>query len=191
MSNVCNLCDSEKFHILFHPELSDLNSKSEFYSHCRHIKSKLLVKKQKRRKKGHGWTLVPWEYFLIPHYAIFLFCLFSYSSKPEESRPLLETLSSLIKEWLIKTLLMLDCPSYYFNFILIYSFYFILFCFILFHSHLTSIWLNHPFYFFILFHFVYSLSYFFSFSSCLPPNNRIIHLSYLFIMNWSIRTNRK
>ena len=55
VSNVCNLCDSEKFHILFHPELSDLNSKSEFYSHCRHIKSKLLVKKQiKRRKKGHG-----------------------------------------------------------------------------------------------------------------------------------------
>ena len=51
VSNVCNLCDSEKFNILFHPELSDLNCKSEFYSHCRHIKSKLLVK---RKKKGHG-----------------------------------------------------------------------------------------------------------------------------------------
>ena len=51
VSNVFNLCDSEKFNILFHPELSDLNCKSEFYSHCRHIKSKLLVK---RKKKGHG-----------------------------------------------------------------------------------------------------------------------------------------
>ena len=51
VSNVCSLCDREKFRILFNPELAELNSKSEFYSHCIHKKSRLLVKK---RKKGHG-----------------------------------------------------------------------------------------------------------------------------------------
>ena len=51
ISNVCSLCDREKFRILFNPELADLNSKSEFYSHCIHKKSRLLVK---RKKKGPG-----------------------------------------------------------------------------------------------------------------------------------------
>ena len=53
VSNVCTLCNKEKYHILFNPELADLNSKSEFYSHCRHKKSKLLVKKE-RKRKGPG-----------------------------------------------------------------------------------------------------------------------------------------
>ena len=54
-TNVCTLCDCEKFHILFNPELSDLNKKSEFYSHCMHKKSKLLIKKKRgRKKKGPG-----------------------------------------------------------------------------------------------------------------------------------------
>ena len=51
VNNVCNLCNKEKFHILFNPELADLNSKSEFFSHCRHKRSRLLVKKP---RKGHG-----------------------------------------------------------------------------------------------------------------------------------------
>ena len=51
VTNVCNLCNKEKFHILFNPGLADLNSKSEFFSHCRHKRSRLLVK---RPKKGHG-----------------------------------------------------------------------------------------------------------------------------------------
>ena len=50
-TNVCNLCNKEKFHILFNPDLADLNSKSEFFSHCRHKRSRLLVKKP---KKGPG-----------------------------------------------------------------------------------------------------------------------------------------
>ena len=53
VSNVCTLCNKEKYHILFNPGLADLNSKSEFYSHCRHKKSKLLVKKE-RKRKGPG-----------------------------------------------------------------------------------------------------------------------------------------
>ena len=53
ISGICILCNREKFYILFHPELSDLNSRSEFYSHCRHIKSKLLIKKE-RKKTGPG-----------------------------------------------------------------------------------------------------------------------------------------
>ena len=55
VTNVCTLCDSEKFNILFKPELADLNKKSEFYSHCMHKKSKLLIKKKRgRKKKGPG-----------------------------------------------------------------------------------------------------------------------------------------
>ena len=50
-TNVCNLCNKEKYHILFNPNLADLNSKSEFFSHCRHKRSRLLVKKP---KKGPG-----------------------------------------------------------------------------------------------------------------------------------------
>ena len=54
-SEVNTLCDCEKFNILFNPELADLNKKSEFYSHCMHKKSKLLIKKKRgRKKKGPG-----------------------------------------------------------------------------------------------------------------------------------------
>ena len=55
VSNVCTLCNLEKFSILFCPELADLNSKSEMYSNCRHKQSILLVpKKRKKKKKGPG-----------------------------------------------------------------------------------------------------------------------------------------
>ena len=50
-SKICPLCDCEKFNILFKPEIADLNRKSEFYSHCMHIKPQLLVPK---KKKGPG-----------------------------------------------------------------------------------------------------------------------------------------
>ena len=54
-TNVCTLCDCEKFNILFYPELADINKKSEFYSNCPHKKSKLLIKKKRGRpKKGPG-----------------------------------------------------------------------------------------------------------------------------------------
>ena len=56
VTNVCTLCDCEKFFILFHPNLADLNKKNEFYSHCMHKKSKLLIKKKRGRpKKSPGW----------------------------------------------------------------------------------------------------------------------------------------
>ena len=53
VSNVCNLCTKEKFHILFRPELSLLNSRNEIYSNCRHKQSLLLVSKV-RKKKSPG-----------------------------------------------------------------------------------------------------------------------------------------
>ena len=56
VTNVCTLCDAEKYHILFNPELADINKKSEFYSNCSHKKSKLLIKKKRgRKKKSPGW----------------------------------------------------------------------------------------------------------------------------------------
>ena len=55
VSKMCTLCNLEKFSILFSPELSDLNSKSEMYSNCRHKQSILLVpKERKKKKKGPG-----------------------------------------------------------------------------------------------------------------------------------------
>ena len=40
----CNLCLREKFNIIFNPQLCSLNSRQEVFSHCRHIKTKLLWK---------------------------------------------------------------------------------------------------------------------------------------------------
>ena len=51
ISNTCSLCTSEKYFILFHPTLSDLNSKREIYSNCRHKQSILLVPKERKSKK--------------------------------------------------------------------------------------------------------------------------------------------
>ena len=41
-TNVCQLCLKEAFHIIFDPELADLNCKSEIFSSCRHRKGSLL-----------------------------------------------------------------------------------------------------------------------------------------------------
>ena len=43
-TNSCRLCLREKFTIMFKPELSSLNQKDEFFSHCRHKLAKLLDK---------------------------------------------------------------------------------------------------------------------------------------------------
>ena len=43
-TNICRLCTLEKHHILFHPEDSSLNQRSEFFTVCRH-KEKHLLKK--------------------------------------------------------------------------------------------------------------------------------------------------
>ena len=41
-NRTCRLCLQEKFHIMFHPEGATLNSRSEFYSTCRHRLKPLL-----------------------------------------------------------------------------------------------------------------------------------------------------
>ena len=42
ITNICQLCTKEKFHIIFHPELSSLNSRNELFSSCRHKMKQLL-----------------------------------------------------------------------------------------------------------------------------------------------------
>ena len=42
VTSKCQLCIREKYHILLSPYSASLNSRQELYSHCRHIRSKLL-----------------------------------------------------------------------------------------------------------------------------------------------------
>ena len=44
ITNFCRLCTLEKHHILFHPEDSTLNQRSEFFTVCRHKEKHLLMK---------------------------------------------------------------------------------------------------------------------------------------------------
>ncbi len=44
ISNICRLCIQEKHYILFHPEDSSLNQRSEFFTVCRHKEKHLLMK---------------------------------------------------------------------------------------------------------------------------------------------------
>ena len=44
ITNICRLCILEKHHILFHPEDSSLNQRSEFFTICRHKEKHLLMK---------------------------------------------------------------------------------------------------------------------------------------------------
>ena len=53
ISGICALCIREKFYIMFEPTSADLNGRSEILSNCRHKSSKLLIKKE-RKKKGPG-----------------------------------------------------------------------------------------------------------------------------------------
>ena len=51
---VCQLCTREAYHIVFFPQLAELNSRSEIFSACRHKKSKLLFPPERGRKKSPG-----------------------------------------------------------------------------------------------------------------------------------------
>ena len=42
VTSKCQLCIREKYHILLSPYSTSLNSRQELFSHCRHIRSKLL-----------------------------------------------------------------------------------------------------------------------------------------------------
>ena len=44
ITNICRLCILEKHHILFHPEDSSLNQRSEFFTVCKHQEKHLLMK---------------------------------------------------------------------------------------------------------------------------------------------------
>ena len=50
VTDKCGLCIKEKYYIMFYPNLANLNDKSESYSHCRHKKSKLMIKPVKKTK---------------------------------------------------------------------------------------------------------------------------------------------
>ena len=54
VSGVCQLCTREAYYITFYPDLALLNAKSEIFSACRHKKQKLLIPKEKRKKKPPG-----------------------------------------------------------------------------------------------------------------------------------------
>jgi hypothetical protein len=41
-SGKCLLCLTEKFYIIFHPEMASLNSRNELVSHCRHKKKSMI-----------------------------------------------------------------------------------------------------------------------------------------------------
>ena len=56
VTNVCQLCTREAYYIIFHPELANLNSRSEIFSACRHKKSKLLFPPEKKPKKKSPGT---------------------------------------------------------------------------------------------------------------------------------------
>ena len=42
VTNKCQLCIREKYHIAFNPSSATLNSRQEIFAHCRHQRSKLL-----------------------------------------------------------------------------------------------------------------------------------------------------
>ena len=52
ISGKCALCIKEKFYILFRPTSADLNSRNEMFSNCRHKISKLLIKRERKKKPG-------------------------------------------------------------------------------------------------------------------------------------------
>ena len=47
----CQLCLTEKFYIMYRPDLAQLNKREEIFNHCRHKELALLVKPGKKRKK--------------------------------------------------------------------------------------------------------------------------------------------
>ena len=50
VTNVCQLCTREAYHIISKPESANLNFKSEIFSACRHLKSKLLFPIERKSK---------------------------------------------------------------------------------------------------------------------------------------------
>jgi hypothetical protein len=51
-TGVCNLCTSEKWHIIFKSENATLNRRQELFNHCRHKERLLIVDSRRLRKRG-------------------------------------------------------------------------------------------------------------------------------------------
>ena len=51
VTNICRLCLTEKYFIMFKPEGANINSRSEFFSSCRHRISRLLCPSTRGRPK--------------------------------------------------------------------------------------------------------------------------------------------
>ena len=51
-TNICNLCNKEKFFILFRPETSTLNKRDEILSKCPHRRGKLIENNQYKGAKS-------------------------------------------------------------------------------------------------------------------------------------------
>ena len=51
VTGICPLCTREKFLIAFAPEGATLNKRSELYASCRHKEGKLLIPKEKKKRK--------------------------------------------------------------------------------------------------------------------------------------------
>ena len=54
VTNRCDLCLAEKIEIIYNPTGASLNKRHEIYNHCRHRKSKLLVKRKRARIRVPG-----------------------------------------------------------------------------------------------------------------------------------------
>ena len=54
LSRKCQLCVKEILYILFHPNMANLNSRSDIYANCRHKKCKVLIKPNRKKKPGSG-----------------------------------------------------------------------------------------------------------------------------------------
>ena len=54
ITGICNLCTSEKWHIIYKPEMATLNRRKELFNHCRHKEKLLIVKKIRKPRLRIG-----------------------------------------------------------------------------------------------------------------------------------------
>ena len=52
VTNKCDLCTKEKFHILFQSNPEQLNQRIKIFSHCMHKRSSLIVPREKKKTPG-------------------------------------------------------------------------------------------------------------------------------------------
>ena len=74
----CRLCTLERYYILFEPSGASLNQRAEFFCHCFHKRSKLLVKPKR-------WTVISTFYLKFLSSIVNLICydVIPYSVPPQ------------------------------------------------------------------------------------------------------------